>query len=429
MSAPGPLSLLRFLRAYWRTRWLQRKLKTCSDIEAWQARQITRWRKTALSKAKFYRPHRDTPFEALPLVDKTMLMGRFAEFNSAGIDAAQGWAAFAGSGKIGSLTVGASTGTSGNRGLFVISEAERWQWLGVIVAKTMPKLRRARVALVLPLNTGLYDAAAGSGFIRLKFFDLKLGMDAFSEDLVSFAPDTLIAPPKVLRRLAESGLPLAPNTIFSVAEVLDPLDRDSIEKRFGVRLREIYMATEGLIGVACEHGTLHLCEDVMKIEFEDAVPGSGLVAPITTDFTRTTQVMARYRMNDMLRLADQACPCGSPLQAVAQVEGRRDDVLWLPASAGNGEVPITPDILRNAIVDADRRIDDFRLLQTGADTLELSVLMALPDTAAEAARQAVESTVQRAGGAATAVLMRVPAFPVTARKLRRIERRWQGPTQ
>jgi putative adenylate-forming enzyme len=427
MSVPGPFSLLRFLRAYWRTRRLQRQLKTRADIEAWQARQIARWRQTALSQVGCYRQDRDTPFETLPLIDKAMLMARFADFNRPGIDASQGWAAFTGSGKIGPLTVGASTGTSGNRGLFIISGAERWEWLGVIVAKTMPKLRRARVALVLPLNTGLYDAAAGSGFIRLKFFDLKLGIEAWREDLASFAPDTLIAPPKVLRRLAESGLPLSPKTIFSVAEVLDPLDREIIEERFGLRLREIYMATEGLIGVACEHGTLHLCEDVMKIEFEDAAPGSGLVAPIITDFTRTTQVMARYRMNDLLRLSDQACPCGSPLQAVAQVEGRLDDVLLLPEFNGHGEVFITPDILRNAIVDADRRIDDFRLVQTGADTLELALLTALPDDATEAARQAVEAAVQKAGGVTTTVVLRVPAFPVSARKLRRIERHWQGP--
>ena len=39
MSAPGPFSLLHFLRAYWRTRWLQRKLKTRADIAAWQARR------------------------------------------------------------------------------------------------------------------------------------------------------------------------------------------------------------------------------------------------------------------------------------------------------------------------------------------------------------------------------------------------------
>ena len=421
MSSPGPFALLRFLRAYWRTRRLQRQLKTRTNIEAWQARRIARWRKTALPGASFYREQRDTPFDSLPLIDKAVLMANFAAFNRAGITAEQGWAAFAAAGKIGAYTVGASTGTSGNRGLFVISEAERWEWLGVIVAKTMPRLRRARVALVLPLNTGLYDAAAGSGFIRLKFFDLKLGMEAWLKDLADFAPDTLIAPPKVLRRLAESDLPLAPKTIFSVAEVLDPLDRIIIEKRFGLRLREIYMATEGLIGVACEHGTLHLCEDVMKVEFEDAA--NGLVAPIITDFTRTTQVMARYRMNDLLRLSDHACPCGSPLRAVAQVEGRRDDVLELPGHDGQGQVFITPDILRNAIVDADRRIDDFRLAQTGTDQLELALLTSLPVSAAEAARQAVVAAVQRAGGAAETTVICVPEFPVSARKLRRIERR------
>ena len=62
--------------------------------------------------------------------------------------------------------------------------------------------------------------------------------------------------------------------------MLDPLDRAVIETRFGVRLREIYMATEGLLGVACEHGTLHLCEDTMKFEWEDPMPGSGLLSPL-----------------------------------------------------------------------------------------------------------------------------------------------------
>ncbi|TIT74383.1 MAG: CoF synthetase, partial [Mesorhizobium sp.] len=53
------------------------------------------------------------------MTDKALLMARFEDFNIHGITAAEAWAALTRDGRVGSLTVGASTGTSGNRGLFV----------------------------------------------------------------------------------------------------------------------------------------------------------------------------------------------------------------------------------------------------------------------------------------------------------------------
>ena len=130
--------------------------------------------------------------------------------------------------------------------------------------------------------------------------------------------------------------------------------------------------------------------------------------------------MVRYRMNDLLRLQDEPCPCGSPLQAVAQVEGRLDDLLLLPREGGT--IPVTPDVLRNAIVDADRRIDDFRLVQTGADRLELSLTSALP---AEAAKAALKNLLAAMGARAEIDVVIAPQLEVGAHKLRRVERRWQ----
>ena len=42
--------------------------------------------------------------------------------------------------------------------------------------------------------------------------------------------------------------------------------------------------------VESAHGNLHLCEDYVAFEWERP-EGSDLVAPLVTDFTRTTQVM------------------------------------------------------------------------------------------------------------------------------------------
>lgn len=408
------------LAAWWRTRRLARKLRTRADIEAWQKGQLARLLREVLPRLPFYRDNEPSGLEGLPVVDKRTLMSRFQDFNVPGITADEGWAALTSGGRRGEFHVGASTGTSGNRGLYVLSDAERWRWLGTMIAKTMPRLRRARIALILPLDTSLYAAARG-GLLKLRFFDLKQGLAACGEGVAALDPDTLIAPPKVLRWLSQHGGPLRRvRHVFSAAEVLDPRDREIIEARFDVTVREIYMATEGLLGVACEHGTLHLCEDCVKFEYEHPVPGSDLVTPIITDFSRQTQAMVRYRMNDLLRLQPAPCPCGSPLQAVAQVEGRMDDLLHLPGVGGM--VTVTPDVMRNAIVGADRRIDDFRLVQTAADRLELSLASAL---AAEAAKAALGRALGAIGARATIEVIIAPVLEVSARKLRRVERRWQ----
>ncbi len=406
--------MIPLLRAFVRTRWLAHRLKTRGDVARWQAAQLERWRARILRQFPAARDGSEPP-----VMDKAVLMADFAAFNRIGLTADEGWAMFEGRApQRPGFSVGASTGTSGNRGLYVVSDAERQMWVGTMLAKTLPRfpLETARIALVLPLNSALYRSAAHTARLQLRFFDLNDGLDGLLPRVAACAPDTLIAPPKVLRALAEADLPLKVKHVFSGAEVLDPLDRAVIEARFGVIVREIYMATEGLLGVACAHGTLHLCEDVMHFEW---APADGLVNPIISDFTRTTQAMCRYSLNDLLRLSEAPCPCGSPLQAVAAIEGRCDDILVLDGKR------VTPDVLRNVLVDADRRIGDFRLRQTAADRLELTLSDDLPTDAARAAQAALAACLARLGIVASVGLEQA-RLTTSARKLRRVERVWHG---
>ncbi len=360
-----------------------------------------------------------------------MLLAHFERFNIRGVTLNEARAALdRGEERAGGLIVGQSTGTSGNRGVFVIGEAERFTWLGVMLAKTLPDFltRRPRVALALPGYSRLYASAAETGRLAIRFFDLAQGVDRWRDDIRAFAPDTIVAPPKVLRRLAEDGA-VRPRNVFSGAEVLDPLDRAIIERAFRVPVREIYMATEGLLGVACAHGVLHLAEDVVAFEWEPA-PGSGeLLKPIITDFTRSTQIMARYRMNDLLRLKPAACACGSPLLAVAAVEGRQDDVFQLAARHPGGLVSVTPDVIRNAVVDADRRIQDFRVVQTAADQVEIFLDPTLDEDAIALAVESLTQALARIGASEVTVRARAGLEVPMDRKLRRVMRLWKGPEQ
>ena len=409
------------LVSYARVRSFATRFRTPEAVAAWQDKQLTRWLKEDVPQvAAFAGPVQR--LDDLPIMDKADLMADFARYNVPKISNAQGWDAFAGNKQIGGFVVGASTGTSGNRGLFVISQAERFAWLGAILAKTIPDFWRHkdRVAILLPLDTPLYDSANKTRRLSLQFIDINAPFDQVCTTIQAFDPTVIVAPPRILRAIARAALPLTPRRIFTAAETCDALDRDIITKAFDQSLGEIYMATEGLFATTCAHGRLHLAQDCMHFELEPA--GNGLVTPIISDFSRKTQIMARYRMNDLLQLDPDACPCGSPLQAVTQVVGRQDDVFHLTGDQGQ-PVMLTPDILRNAVVDADRRIIDFRLVQTGATQIALHLSPTLDATAQGAARAAL-TTLLSGHGCSEIVIESHALIPHDTGKLRRVRRDW-----
>lgn len=417
-----PWGLVHALRAFWRTKRLARRLRTRADVLRWQEARLGAYLRDHVSRAPFYAGREIGRLADLPIVDKAIVSAHFNQLNVRGVSYAAARAALdAGQERVDGLIVGQSTGTSGNRGVYVISEAERFTWLGVMLAKTLPDFpfKPHRVALALPGFSRLYASATETKRLQMRFFDLTLGVDAWRDDLVAFAPDTIVAPPKVLRALAETTS-LRIDNVFSGAEVLDPLDRAIIEARLCTRVREIYMATEGLFGVACPHGTLHLAEDVVAFEFEAV---GELASPIVTDFTRNTQIMARYRMNDLLRLCDKPCACGSPLQYVASMEGRQDDVFQLRGGAG-ALVMVTPDVVRNAVVDADRRIMDFRVVQVAADRVEVALPRDMPAEAGQAAAAALRQAFAKIGAIDTVIDLTSGLAAPFDRKLRRVRRAW-----
>ncbi|MFN3824057.1 MAG: CoF synthetase [Pseudorhodobacter sp.] len=411
-------AFLEALTSFWATRRLSRPGLSRARFEAAQATALRRWLDRDLPHVDAYGapPER---LEDLPVVDKATLMADFARFNRAGITADAVRAALEGDCRVAGFTVGASTGTSGNRGYFVISEAERYRWLGTLLAKALADMlwQRQRIAILLPQNTRLYGSARRVPHLDLRFFALAEGATGWRAGLEDYSPTVIVAPPKVLRHMVEAGFRLHPRRVFSAAETLDPVDRPIIEAGFGLPLDQIYMATEGLFAVTCRAGGLHLAEDSVFFEFEPV--GEGLVSPLVTCFRRQAQILARYRMNDLLRLSDRPCSCGSPLRGVAEVVGRMDDCFRL--SGPGGAVLATPDILRNAVLKADGRITDFRIWQTGFGQVDLTLPPDLPEPAALAAQAALAEAIARLGAEAQVILRRA-ALPVEfGHKLRRVE--------
>ena len=54
---------------------------------------------------------------------------------------------------------------------------------------------------------------------------------------------------------------------------------------------------------------------------------------VTTLFNRTLPFI-RYELSDLVTIAEGACPCGRPHLRLTSIQGRREDVLSLPARNG-----------------------------------------------------------------------------------------------
>lgn len=367
-----------FLRLRFGMRFASRE-----QLHTWQARQLQHFMRHVLPKAQRFKDLASTDLSDLALMDKATLMGDFAGFNTRSLSleqvlpiARQAEASRDFSPTLGDITVGLSSGTSGNQGVFLVSSLERHRWAGILLARTLPRhllprllcpwLAPLRIAFFLRANSRLYSTLS-SRRIDFAFHDLTQGLEPSLSLLNSQNPDVLVAPATVLRGLAEMALAgrltIRPSHILSVAEVLEPQDADAVFEAFGIPPRQIYQASEGFLGFTCEQGTLHLNETHLHIEPQWLDSQRTRFQPIITDFSRRTQMIVRYQLNDVLRIAETPCRCGRVELAIAAIEGRSDDILWLPDLAGRQLLALYPDILRRMMLMHGGAVQEYEIHQ------------------------------------------------------------------
>jgi putative adenylate-forming enzyme len=360
------LHIIRILLSYWKTRKNMKSFSNREQLLSWQNKKVKKYFKYILPKSEFYREfYKDINldnWQSLPEIDKAIMMKNFDKLNTSGIKKDNAFRlAFKSektrdfSPKIKNITIGLSSGTSGSRGLFLVSDKERALWAGAILAKTLPFsiFKEQKIAFFLRANSNLYDTVK-SNKIQFEFFDLLDTIDNHINRLNSFQPDIVVAPSSMLLILSKmkenKSLVINPIKVISVAEVLDTLDEKYIIKQFNQIVHQIYQCTEGFLATTCEYGTLHLNEDLLIIQKDYLDEHLGKFSPIITDFSRTTQPIIRYKLNDILTEKKDICKCGSVFTAIESIEGRCDDIFYLQSIKDNESIPIFPDFIRRAII-------------------------------------------------------------------------------
>ena len=323
-----------------------------------QKRRLRRHLRYVAEHSPLYRGMKK--FSSYPVIDKAFMMEHFHRLNTVGIsrEEAEAFAVRAErerdfAPKLKGVTVGLSSGTSGHRGIFLVSDREKVRWAGYVLAKFLPGsiLDSMDIAFFMRADSNLYQAV-NSRRIRFHFFDIYRDMEEHVRRLEALKPRILVGQPSLLLMLgaeAERGnLHISPQVVISIAEVLERGDEFYLKKVFRQKvIHQVYQCTEGCLAATCSRGTLHLNEDIVYIQRE-YLEGRRFV-PIVTDFERKAQPMIRYRLNDILVERKQPCSCKSPCLALEKIEGREDDMFSFLDEQGRERL-IFPDFIRRCIL-------------------------------------------------------------------------------
>jgi putative adenylate-forming enzyme len=343
-------------------------------------------------------------WRTLPTINKQVMMENFDRFNTCAItrESAMQVALKAERERnfqpqVNGITVGLSSGTSGHRGLFLASAWEQAAWAGTILARTVHAIpfSQLRVAFFLRSNSNLYEQI-GKGPIQFRYFDLMSPLPTSITQLNTFQPHILVGPPSLLMLLAQAEeddqLTIQPERLISVAEVLEAQDQAHLQQVFSTPIHQVYQCTEGWIAASCAHGSLHIQEDIVALQFEPVSPSDPTrVTPIVTDLWRKTQPIIRYRLNDILQLDEKPCPCGSSFRVIHAIEGRCDDLCYFKTRSGETR-PFFPDTIRRMILLADSAILDYRVVQDAPNHLSISIVHS-PHTSFSQVEQSIRANI------------------------------------
>ena len=381
-----------------RTLLLDRKMRarerwTRQQLEEFQSQQLSRLVRHARANSPFYSERyrqmpssAETTLSALPPIDKATIMENFDRIVTDSrlklSDLEKHVVQLSGDeyylGQYRALTTG---GTTGLKGLFVYDRAAwshvqatllRWaRFMGV--SPRLPK--RVRIASVGSDSVAHASCRAAMsadvGLYRILRLHATDSIASLVRALNGFQPEVLSAYPSIAALLAieqsEGRLKISPRIVSTGSEICTDGMKRAIEAAWCNAPFNNYALVEAMLASAecTAHGGIHIFEDLFILEVvderyrpvPDGVPGDKV---LLTNLFNYTQPLIRYEVSDMVTIAKEPCSCGRPFRAIARVEGRTDDIIFLPGAQG-GEVPVHPDLF-HTIVELIAEVKEYQVI-------------------------------------------------------------------
>lgn len=378
------------------------------QIRRYQQSRVASVLRYAVGHSRFFREYYEgldlrNPSQ-LPTVNKRIMMDNLTHYNTVGLTKEEILAFCLEVEKsrdftrrLRGLNIGMSSGTSGNKGIEMVSRREESYMKAALFARfDFPRGEKINLAFILRVSAPAFNFDRFGH--RLTYISQLGSIDDIRRQLAEVNPNVLSAPPSMLKIIAgevEQGrLSIAPKRVVSYAEVLYPDVKAYLASVFGGPIHEIYKCTEGPIAITCGHGSLHINEDLVYVETLDengaeTPPGEPCRKLIVTDLHKRIQPIIRYELNDIITVSPDQCPCGSSFRVIERIQGRSDDLFWARSAASGEWQWIFPDYVSRAIITSSEKIDEYQAVQTSPSSVSIYIKLKDPAQEGEFEREAL----------------------------------------
>jgi putative adenylate-forming enzyme len=365
--------------------FIHRRFFSKAKIEEYQFSQLKALIEFAKEHSAFYKETLDdvkintlSDIRQLPIINKNIMMANFDRLNTVHLtrDEVMSVAVekelnkdYLGYYKD-EFVIGLSSGTSGNKGLYITPKSLTERLPFVFLARSGIPLRYLPYKILFMLRVfsqGFNDI--NSPLISLNYLSTMTAPDEIIRQINTRKINILMAPPSLCRIL----IPVAHlikkplKMIVTYAEVLEKEEKIRLGEVFGCRVIEIYQGSEGQFASACPMGNLHINEDLIFVELLDEnynevnTPHIAAAHMIATNLVNLAQPLIRYEMNDLIVL-DDPCVCGSHFRTIEKILGRNDDILYFKKKDGSIQ-HIFPDLFSRWIITSSENIREYKVIQ------------------------------------------------------------------
>jgi putative adenylate-forming enzyme len=365
-----------------------------SDIKKYQKKRIKMIAEYAIGHSKFYKEYFSgynlNDFASLPTINKKIMMDNLTDFNTVGLSRdeilnfcleVEKTRNF--SKRLKGLNIGMSSGTSGNKGVEIVTPHEENYMKAALIARfDFPKNEKINLAFILRVSAPAFNLDKFGH--RLTYISQLNSIDEIDKQLERIYPNVISAPPSMLKLIAaevENGkLSINPRRLISYSEILYPDVKDYLIKVFKCPVHQIYKCTEGPIAISCKYGQLHINEDLLFVETLNndgtiTSPGQPCQKLIITDLHKKSQPIIRYALNDIITISPDMCKCGSCFRVIENIQGRADDLFWAKNIKTDEWQYIFPDYISRAIISASDDIDEYQAIQNTPDDVLVRILL------------------------------------------------------
>jgi putative adenylate-forming enzyme len=323
-------------------------------------------------------------FPSFPTTNKEEMMDSLTEYNTVGltkeailkfcleIEKSRDF-----SKRLNNLNIGMSSGTSGNKGVEMVTKREEAYMKAALFARfDFPKGEKINLAFILRVSAPAFSLNRWGH--KLSYISQLNTIEKIAKQLEGINPNVLSAPPSMLKLIAkeieEKRLHIKPKRVISYAEILYPDVKAYLKNIFNCPIHEIYKCTEGPIAITCKHGNLHINEDLVYIEtlnFDGTQTPAGTPCQklVITDLHKRAQPIIRYELNDIITISPKKCACGSNFRVIEKIQGRSNDIFWAKNEKTNKWQFIIPDYISRAIISSSEIIDEYQAIQNSPEEI------------------------------------------------------------